>query len=349
MFLFLAITAVAGLGPPLMGRRTALEAVSTPTLATMSTPTLKKALVDVPLRRLRLPKGGFGRDYVLVEIQVDGSREEFLLDTGLSLELVTPALRERLHLASGEKVEGSTAGGTTNYEVVELRDAKVGDIPLPPLHATIADFPMEHIDKQHDVTGMLGLEFVRLFDVELDCLKNRFRLWRRGDGVERARRTDMIEIPALFDGSVLAVRVVGNPRRHSDEPHQPFLGIVDSGASLTVLTTEAARLAGLEVVPGSGPSILGVGVDGRPLQMPIVSNVHLELTGDPVAGRFPTLAGLPTNLQVAVGDLPVFIDLLGEQRGKAAAVLGMDFWAQGRTLFLGSDSSGPTSIFWSSS
>mmetsp|Transcript_25920 Transcript_25920/g.83968 ORF Transcript_25920/g.83968 Transcript_25920/m.83968 type:complete len:185 (+) Transcript_25920:85-639(+) len=161
--LLLSVSALRPSSVPCPSRRRSLEMGAAGLGGGWLKPTLVAAgktspLVDVPLRRLRLPRGGFGRDYVLVGIELEGQKEEFLLDTGLSVELVTPKLREQLHLgASGVSVEGATAGGTGAYEVVELKGARVEGIELPLLHSTVADFPMEHIDPKHDVTGMLGL------------------------------------------------------------------------------------------------------------------------------------------------------------------------------------------------
>lgn len=50
-----------------------------------------KPVADFPMRRLRLPKGGLGREYVLIQVYVEGKGPyDFMLDSGLTTELITP-------------------------------------------------------------------------------------------------------------------------------------------------------------------------------------------------------------------------------------------------------------------
>lgn len=52
-------------------------------------------LLDQPMRRLKLPAGTFGRDYVLLQLRVKGEGPfDFMVDTGLTAELITPHLRQ---------------------------------------------------------------------------------------------------------------------------------------------------------------------------------------------------------------------------------------------------------------
>ena len=50
-----------------------------------------KPVADFPMRRLRLPKGGLGREYVIIQVYVEGKGPyDFMLDSGLTTELITP-------------------------------------------------------------------------------------------------------------------------------------------------------------------------------------------------------------------------------------------------------------------
>jgi len=149
-------------------------------------------------------------------------------------------------------------------------------------------------------------------------------------------------VPAvLLPEGVLGVRVAGRSEKASA---QPFLGIIDCGSSFSVLSGVAARLAGLEpddpalqkmVEKQGAPVVVGVGVDGKPMRFPLAP-ISLQLVGAPEVstGRFNALAPLPM-VTMAIGDLPVFTDLLGPRQGKGVALLGLDIWSQGRIIFQG--------------
>jgi len=51
----------------------------------------EKPLADYPMRRLRLPKGGLGRQYVIIQVYIEGNGPyDFMLDSGLTTEMITP-------------------------------------------------------------------------------------------------------------------------------------------------------------------------------------------------------------------------------------------------------------------
>jgi len=129
-------------------------------------------LVDIPMQRLKLPRFAVGREYVVVPLKIHGEGPfEFVLDTGLTIELITPHLVHTLkHASDGgiidtrepAVVEGLAAGGTTAKEkLVELSGASVFDgereLQLPTLQAAITDFAQENMDPRHPVEGMLGM------------------------------------------------------------------------------------------------------------------------------------------------------------------------------------------------
>jgi hypothetical protein len=132
---------------PLFLPRPARAAPSKPPAPTSTLP-----LADVPMRTLKLPKGGVGRDYVLVQLKIAGQGPfDFMVDSGLTGELLTPHLQQLLGLgqgSGGKRVSGLGAGGAVSAgELVELRGASLccGDfpglapgakeLPLPPLTA----------------------------------------------------------------------------------------------------------------------------------------------------------------------------------------------------------------------
>lgn len=52
---------------------------------------------DLPMRRIRLPQGAVGRDYVVVQLKIAGKGPfDFMVDSGLTGELITPHLQVRV-------------------------------------------------------------------------------------------------------------------------------------------------------------------------------------------------------------------------------------------------------------
>lgn len=88
---------------------------------------------------------------------------EFMIDTGLTTEMVTPHLQ---HILYGDKkskysTKGLGAGGSTSSALIPLRGVSLCCLPdqntepfqLPDMTAVVTDFPQEHVDPQHDIEG----------------------------------------------------------------------------------------------------------------------------------------------------------------------------------------------------
>ena len=123
----------------------------------------------IVVSRLKLPKGGMGREYVVIQLYIQNTGPyDFMVDSGLTTELITPHLQQALHLPNtGVTNQGLSAGRTDQTQsLVELKDVSLccsGDsrerFALPNLTAIVTEFPQEHIDPAHDpVEGMLGME-----------------------------------------------------------------------------------------------------------------------------------------------------------------------------------------------
>lgn len=126
---------------------------------------------------------------------------------------------------------------------------------------------------------------------------------------------------------------------------QPFTALLDCGASFSAVNWSAAQLAGLP--PGGdrayskGPSIFSVGVDGRPVPYP-THPFSLTWVGEPsktasgLSFAAPPREWAPwAGVDAAVGDLPVFSQLLGDP-GKPydgpAVLVGLDVLSQRRVM-----------------
>lgn len=51
----------------------------------------EKPLADFPMKRLKLPRGGLGREYVIIQVYIGNDGPfDFMVDSGLTTEMITP-------------------------------------------------------------------------------------------------------------------------------------------------------------------------------------------------------------------------------------------------------------------
>lgn len=377
-------SAAAFLSPPIFSPSSRIKSAFA---ATMND---NEPIADLPMRRLQLPKGGMGREYVIIQLYIQGKGPyDFMVDSGLTTELITPHLFQDLNLDKKSSSSSSSrlalsAGASKMQSLVELKDVSLccgsgsggsggqfstGEYLYPlssstsPLHAVVSDFPQEHMDPAHDpVEGMIGMEVLEQFDVDFDFPAGRLRLWQPHSVESVARRAGMLTINALVvnETRLLGFRVVPSKATKSAATQQkdsgsgttlvaaqPFLGVVDCGASFSVVNWAAAPLLGLPPQNDKSyeqrPKVVGLGVDGQPQLLP-TATVGLSYCGNPIVSKdnksmafeAPPSEWKPwSEIDVAVGDLPVFTQLLGDgitpYRGPAG-VIGLDILSQRRLI-----------------
>ena len=122
-----------------------------------TTTAVESPIADFPMRKLRLPKGGLGREYIILQLYIDKTGPyDFMVDSGLTTELITPHLQSILNAkSSGITKQGLSAGDAGSLQsLVELNNVELccGDFfasgealfPLQgPLHA------MDQIGRAH--------------------------------------------------------------------------------------------------------------------------------------------------------------------------------------------------------
>jgi len=363
-----AATAAAAVGIP-----AATAAAGATLTAPRSAVSNLSLLADLPMIRIRLPwGGGVGREYVALRLKINGQGPfEFMLDTGLTTEFITPHLQNTLGLRSGSsstssarRIRGLAAGGETKEtDLIELRGASLccgnfadglTELPLPLLHAVITDFPQEHLDPAHDpIEGMLGMEMLSLFDVDLDFPAGRVRFYKPGTAAAAGATKGLVEIPAVVinETGLIGIRITAANSGNSNQ-QQPVLGFLDCGSTFSAINFSAASYMGLPTNPQdrmykSGNAILAVGIDGRPQQLPLVTQ-QLSFVGDPTVrnGQLLGFAPPPASwkpwapVPLAVGDLPAFSSILGDGVRPftgPAALIGLDVLAQRRILLEAGD------------
>jgi len=78
-------SAAAFLSPPIFSPSSRIKSAFA---ATMND---NEPIADLPMRRLQLPKGGMGREYVIIQLYIQGKGPyDFMVDSGLTTELITP-------------------------------------------------------------------------------------------------------------------------------------------------------------------------------------------------------------------------------------------------------------------
>ena len=354
-FLHVGSTSASLLAPFILTSNSKPALAATPSKSP-ATSAASGPIADLPMIRLKLPQAAVGREYVVIQLKIDGKGPfDFMVDSGLTTEMITPHLQQALGLTPGRSVvRGLSAGGDSSEALVELdgvslccgKFADANDFALPPLHAVVTDFPQEHIDPSHDVEGMLGMELLDMFDADLDFPKNRLRLWSPGTAAGAASQAGLVEIPdaVLNETGLLGIRVTST---NAPSPRQPLVGILDCGASFSAVNWAAAKYLALPPKEDmsayrNSPTIMGMGIDGRPLMLPThkvqftyVGNAFKDPTGQV---RFDETAPnwKPWNaVTVGIGDLPVFSQLLGDgvtPYNGPAVLIGLDVLSQRRVI-----------------
>ena len=216
------------------------------------------------------------------------------------------------------------------------------------IHVAAYAFSM---DPAHDpVEGMIGMEVLEQFDVDFDFPAGRLRLWKPHTVESVAKKAGLVTVDAVVvnETRLLGFRVVSSsaPKDGSGGIEaQPFLGVVDCGASFSVVNSVAAPLLGLPQPSDNAykknPMVTGMGVDGRPQLLP-TAKVELSYCGNAKRDQTTMSFEAPPSdwkpwspVQLAVGDLPVFTNLLGDGRTPyrgPAGIIGLDLLTQRRVI-----------------
>ncbi|CAK9039633.1 unnamed protein product [Durusdinium trenchii] len=284
-----------------------------------------KPICEVPLHRLKPVDGQVGGQFASISAVLGGESVELMLDTGLSEGMVTPSLAKKLKLQPIGSAEGATAGGDATVQLVQLKDLTLecGEL-LEPVTAAVASFPEEKIDQKWSLNGMLGYQALQSYDADIDFPRGKLRLWRPGEGAAVAAQAGLANVEAVVlpDFAILGVRVMQPESRAA-----AALGVIDTGAGFSAITPSAA--VALKARAGK-QAVTIVGVDGRPLQMPLTSEVTLPLGGKELpGGGWETAVSLKTT-SAALGDLPA---LQIFANGKPAVLLGLDVLGKRRLVF----------------
>ncbi len=134
------------------------------------------AAMSAALQEVRIPMND-ARGHALVSARInDRDDARLLVDTGASFVTFTAASATRLHLKwdKSQKIKMELADGKKiDVHPVTLDSLKIGDARLNSVSAVV--IPDGHIE---DVDGLLGMSFLREFDVQLDSARGQILLHR---------------------------------------------------------------------------------------------------------------------------------------------------------------------------
>ncbi len=236
----------------------------------------------------------------------------FILDTAAGRSVISARLRRRLELPASD-VRLSTVNGATGSSVMEfvrLPALRVAGDAHEGLWAVVADLPDFRTHEDRDVQGILGVDVLARYDVELDVPAGTLRLHPR-DG-SAASRLGARSAGVPFHSTVADGFVQFEATLHGDT----VSAILDTGALAGTLNWHAAALAGV------APDSEGVRADARGAG---------GLNGTRIAAHRSVFEALcigarclpPTELRIM--DLPVFHVLGSAER--PALLLGADLLA----------------------
>ena len=270
-----------------------------------------KPLLEIKMEKIKLPRLAVGKECVTIPLHIDGlGTYEFMIDSGLTTQMVSPSLlkeltRHQKEPQNSKRVtddsDGIAAGGSTGrVKLVDLHNVKVGnELALSsdiPFQAIVTNFAQENIDRKHNIKGMVGMEFLNQFDIDLDFPSNKIRFWAPGTAEKEAQRLGMVEVPiaVINDSLLLGTRMTGQKmpvregkKKEQQQQQQPFLGILDTGSTFSAINWEAAKLLGLPPKKSlqylKPPGIMAVGIDNKPLYIP-TKKVKFTYCGNPIIG-----------------------------------------------------------------
>ena len=280
--------------------------------------------VRVPLRRVAGVPGNPRAGYCLVTLNVktedeDGERFcDFLIDSGATVALVSPELRKMMgkFAEDGAALKGLGAMGETIRQKVVIKNPSLGAVEIPELDAVVTDLRSTGLPPV--VGGLLGLDFLKRFEVEFDFDKEIIAFHPKGSAI-----TGVCDVSSL-----IKIKLKTHPTGLQLAPISlnncaPFDAIIDMGSLFSVINWKASERAG---VTKDSPDLDSSGVisnDVTGAQMGLaIGKFNLRVLGE--GGNSDLAHDLESTYKGAacVGDLPAF-ETLGA-KNEPFATIGMD-------------------------
>ena len=249
----------------------------------------------------------------VLPVQINGGDAILVLDTGSDATVLTRTAARRLNVAEpAERRRLSGAGGAAEVGVARLDTLAIGPIQTRNTRALLGDAPRPPLD------GVLGIDALVAYELELDVPHGRLALYRARPCPDSlpAWPGPYTQLPAQQQAGsghlFVPVELDG----------QPLRGMLDSGASRSTLSLQAAgeaglrgrRLAALPSGRGQAMNAEGVLVRLAPFRSLRVGTATLDA---------PVLAVV--DLPAFAGDLLIGADVLSTRPVWISFLLGKVF------------------------
>ncbi len=174
----------------------------------------------------------------VMNLRVNGHREpqRFVLDTGSGISVISEKTAKRLNIkpvARGGHAKG--IGGDGKFEIVYglVRQIGIGDITIRNVPVYIRKFH----NTSNEVDGYIGLSLISKFLTTVDYGNQSFVLTRSGDATRSLKDNPDLSLPLRLTSSGFLSGEV-----QIEGVEMPLNFIVDTGASVSVISDEVARI-----------------------------------------------------------------------------------------------------------
>ena len=240
--------------------------------------------------------------HLVVVGKLNRSEANFVLDTGAEGEQITPeaAISHGLAHSRGQaRIAG--LGGTMTVPLV-FANIELGGLEV---QRVVAEAPLP-ASRMLSYAGLIGADMLSDYDLEVSLPEGRVRLWRArhcaGDYVRWPGPHRTVPLQKTAGGRLFIPATIDGVR---------LTAILDTGASATLLSVDAARQRGLDLHDlDSDPAIRMRGIDGNALETHRHRFNTLSIGSDTF--RNPTIAvGAPPFKQ---GDMLLGLDWFRHRR-----------------------------------
>jgi len=181
-------------------------------------------------------------DGLVTTVRLNGTDIKMLVDTGAELTVVRQAAADRLKLSATRLPDRLYGIGGARYAAVfEAKTFEIGKLHGQNLDMVVSDFAVR---PSSGIDGLLGMDFLSQYDIDLDLPDNKIRLFKAVRGchsVSAALEEPLYPQPMYFQNNgagpsaTIQVAIGG---RH-------VLARIDSGATTTALYRDAKSRAGV--------------------------------------------------------------------------------------------------------
>jgi predicted aspartyl protease len=248
----------------------------------------------------------------MIDATIAETSYEMIVDTGASITVITPKMRDALGVSAraGTEVKAQGANGLIeNVRVIQVDDLKVG--PRSYADVLAAVMPLDHLERDlgRPLSGILGRNFLELHRLDVDLSAGRLRL-HPAEGPLPDFEAISVPTTQFAAGGLtrLEVEVAG----------VSMPAVFDLGAARSVINQHAATAVGrtgTATTSTAAEPLLGADGEAMPTQriaVPMVSLGALELGP---AGLYVADIGVFETLGLADGPAMIFgIDLIEDRR-----------------------------------